>query len=312
MSTRREFIQNTAALTLGGILINKNAFGSTILNKNKLPEPGIQLFTVFNEMKTDPTGTLKKIVAAGYKNIESAFDFYGQTPKEFFNLCRDLVLQWRAHHVSGAPFKMPPESQRSANFKIPLGPDGKPMTFPKMKNLKENGTEIVDLVAEGGIKYLVCANMPISSVDELKEAVDILHITAEKTQKAGIQLMYHNHTSEFKKIDDLMPYDYLLTELSADELKMELDLGWALTAGKDPVEIFKNNPNRFPLWHIKDMDAAGNILPFGKGELDFKAIFENASIAGLEYFFIEQDFPEHPLEDIKISIQNFNKFKLTF
>ena len=60
------------------------------------------------------------------------------------------------------------------------------------------------------------------------------------------------------------------------------------------------------------MDAAGNILPFGKGELDFKAIFENASIAGLEYFFIEQDFPEHPLEDIKISIQNFNKFKLTF
>ncbi|MFM7720485.1 MAG: hypothetical protein ACKO52_04985 [Sediminibacterium sp.] len=43
----------------------------------------------------------------------------------------------------------------SPNFKIPNGPDGKPLSFPMMMTLKYNSQELIDLVAEAGIPCLM-------------------------------------------------------------------------------------------------------------------------------------------------------------
>jgi hypothetical protein len=59
------------------------------------------------------------------------------------------------------------------------------------------------------------------------------------------------------------------------------------------------------------MTAAGEIVPFGNGAYDFKETFENLDIAGVEYCFLEQDFPKKPFEDIVTSITNFDNFKKT-
>ena len=77
-----------------------------------------------------------------------------------------------------------------------------------------------------------------------------------------------------------------------------MDLGWVFKAGKNPVDIFKQNKGRIPLLHVKDMNADGGIVPFGNGVYDFKETFKNLDIAGVEYFFIEQDFPRKPFDDI--------------
>src|SRR5206468_5512062 len=131
----------------------------------------------------------------GYKEIESAFSrkggYYGMTPKEFKNLISGLGMNWRSHHVLGAPFRLPPGA------KMPTGADGKPISFPPMKNLTENYQQLVDDAAEGGISYLVCANIPVYTMDDLKKAVDIFSKTAEACKKAGIQFAYHNHATEF-------------------------------------------------------------------------------------------------------------------
>jgi len=309
MNARRKFLQQAATLTLGATLFNRSSWANGFINSAKLPAPGIQLFTLFNDMDIDTLGTLKKVAAAGYKNIESAFSkqpgIYGKQPKEFRTIIQDLGMQWRSHHVVGAPLRLPP------GYKIPLGPDGQPMKFPPMKNLKDNSQEMVDLVAEAGIEYLVCANIPIGTGDEIKEAAAILQKTGEQAKKAGLQLVYHNHASEFNTTDGIVSYDYFLTQISADTLKMELDLGWVFKAKKNPVTIFNQNKGRFPLIHVKDMDAAGNIVPFGTGNYDFKETFQHMDAAGLKYYFLEQDFPKNPLEDIKTAIQNFEKFKNT-
>ena len=92
-------------------------------------------------------------------------------------------------------------------------------------------------------------------------------------------------------------------------MKFELDLGWVFKAGKDPVEIFKNQKGRFPLLHVKDMTATGEIVPFGEGVYDFKDTFKNTDIAGMKYFFLEQDFPKKPFDNIVTAATNFNKFK---
>jgi sugar phosphate isomerase/epimerase len=309
MKSRRNFLQQATALTIGGALLSQNSWAESFFRTKKLPETGIQLFTIILEMEKDPVGALQKLAAAGYKNIESAFNkpgsFYGKKPKEFKALVHDMGMEWRSHHVVGSPIKPPP------NFKIPNGPDGKPMSFPKMMTLKDNSQELVDLVAEAGIPYIICSSIGIETGDEIKASAEILQTAGEQAKKAGLLFGYHNHATEFDVKDGVIAYDYFTSQIAADLLKLELDLGWVFKAGKNPVDIFKQNKGRIPMLHVKDMNATGDIVPFGNGVYDFKETFKNLDIAGVEYFFIEQDFPKNPFDDIVTSMNNFNQFKKT-
>jgi sugar phosphate isomerase/epimerase len=104
---------------------------------------------------------------------------------------------------------------------------------------------------------------------------------------------------EFHEVEGKIPYDLILTET---KLKMELDLAWAVKGGKDPVELFKQNPGRFPLWHVKDLDAERKtILPIGSGTIDYKRIFTASSTAGMQHFFVEHDMPKDAFASIKAS-----------
>ena len=57
--------------------------------------------------------------------------------------------------------------------------------------------------------------------------------------------------------------------------------------------MFRANPGRYRLWHVKDVTGLGtsatSFVPVGEGEIDYRAVFAAAQIAGLEHFFIEQD-----------------------
>jgi sugar phosphate isomerase/epimerase len=236
MKNRRQFLEEAAALTIGGALLSNAGWANSLFPKKALPAPGIQLFTLFNEMDQDTVGALQKVATAGYKNIESAFSkqqgFYGKKPKEFKALLHDMGMEWRSHHVIGRPFKMPP------NTKLPNGPDGKPITIPVMKNLEDNSQEFVDQIAEAGVPYLVCANINISTGDEIKKSAEVLQRAGEQAKKAGVQLAYHNHATEFDATDGIVSYDYFTSQISADILKMELDLGWVFKAGRNPCLLY--------------------------------------------------------------------------
>jgi sugar phosphate isomerase/epimerase len=299
MNTRRSFLKQTAALTAGGFFVRNQSFGSFFPVAAK-PGPGLQLFTLFSTMDDDVVGNIKAIAAIGYKEIESAFSkkggYYGMSPKEFAKLVKDNGMHWRSHHVLGAPFKMP------AGAKMPTGADGKPIVIPHMKNLRDNMQELVDQAAEGGVDYLVCANTPIGSLDEIKSSIETLNKTGEAAKKAGLLFAYHNHDAEFKEVSGVIPYDLILAETDADTVKMELDLAWTIKAGKDPLELFRKNKGRFHLWHVKDLDKDGKIVELGKGTLDLKRVFDNAGDSGMKYYFVEQDGAPKPLENIATSL----------
>ncbi len=92
---------------------------------------------------------------------------------------------------------------------------------------------------------------------------------------------------------------------------MELDLAWAVKGGQDPVELFKQNPGRFPLWHVKDLDSTREIIePVGSGTIDFKRIFAASETAGLNYYFIEHDLPKDPWDSIQKSYTVLKRWRL--
>lgn len=302
MTTRRSFLQKSA-LAMGGLALSQDLFANLLPAARPM---GLQLFTFFNEIDNDVPGTIQKIASVGFTEIESAFSkkggFYGMKPKEFAALLKDKGLTWKSHHVFGAPFKLPPGA------KPPTGPDGKPIVIPPMKNLKENAQELVDAVAEGGVTYLVCANIPITTLDDIKSSVEILNKAGELAKKAGLTFAYHNHDAEFRPVEGQLPYDIFLKQVDSSLMKMELDLAWAIKGGKDPVQLFNENPGRFPLWHVKDLSADyQKVESVGNGVIDFKTIFVNTSKSGMKHFFVEHDMPANPLESITTSFANLKK-----
>ena len=305
MSNRRNFLKKSGTIALGSLILTKEMRASFFAHAPIHPV-GLQLYTLFNVIDADVKGTLKKVADIGYKEVESAFSklggFYGMKPKEFAALTKDTGLSWKSHHVIGAPFKMPPGA------KMPTGADGKPMVIPPMKNLRDNMQELVDQAAEGGIPYLVCANIPTGTMDEIKSSIEILNKTGEACKKVKITFAYHNHDMEFKSVEGQIPYNMLLDGTSPDIMKMELDICWVTKAGVDPVELFKKHPGRFPLWHVKDIDKdMTGPQPVGTGIVDFKRIFANAETAGMKDFFVEHDMPADAFASITTSYNNLQK-----
>src|SRR5216683_784287 len=145
--------------------------------------------------------------------------------------------------------------------------------------------------------------------------------TLEAAQKAGIQFAYHNHAFEFEPSEALggkLPYDFLLAETDAKLVKMEMDLCWITVGGHDPLEYFNRYPDRFPLVHVKDWSTKGpggndyggatgaaskpgHIADPGQGEVDFKRVFAESGKAGIQHYFVENDEPKSPFDDLKIS-----------
>jgi sugar phosphate isomerase/epimerase len=298
---RRNFLIGAGAAAAGTMILPKMA--SAFFARPAGHAVGVQLFTFFGVVELDVKGTLKKIADIGYTEIESAFSklphYYGADPKGFAAMCKDAGLTWKSHHVLGAPFKMP------KGFKMPNGPDGKPMALPAhMANLRDDMQKLVDEAAEGGIPYLVCANIPTGTLDEIKESNEILNKTGEACKKAKIQLCYHNHDMEFKEVDGKVPYHLMLEGLDKHLVKMELDLAWATKAGVNVVELFKAHPGRFPLLHVKDITKDGMLEPVGEGVVDFKDIFANTKVAGVQHYFVEHDMPKDAFASITTSYKN--------
>lgn len=288
MQNRRNFIKNLGVLSLS--TLSANALLEPLMSKRHKPL-GVQLFTFFNTIDNDVKGTLQQIRNIGYREIESAFSlkggYYGMKPKEFAAMIKDVGLSWQSHHVMGAPVTI------------------NNTTFP---SLKTDAQALIDSVAEGGAKYLVCASINVETLDKTKESAEILNKAGELAKKAGLIFCYHNHDREFKVMDGQTPFDILSSQIKPDLMKFELDLAWIAKAGIDPVELFKKHPKRFPLVHVKDFDKDfKNLLPVGEGVIDFKNIFDASKIGGIKHFFVEHDRATEAFKSITSSMGYLKK-----
>jgi sugar phosphate isomerase/epimerase len=315
MATRRKFLQQSGTFALAGLLLPRLGNANNLFEKKETMPIGLQLYTLGDLMTTDTKGTLEKLAAIGYKEVESAGskkgNFYGYTPKEFSAMVKDAGLHWRSAHVGGAPFtmdqvmKMAKTAEDSARIKTYME---KLKDAPKPLNLTDNYQQLADDAAEGGLSYLVCSSIPVSTMDEIKTAADVFSKTGEACKKNGVQFAYHNHVTEFDEIEGTRPFDYILNNTDKEIVKMELDLAWATKAKQDPVELFKLHPGRYPLWHVKDLDKTTmNPAEVGAGVVDFKHVFENAKLSGMQYFFVEQDGAPQPLQNVTNSYNYLKK-----
>jgi len=258
---------------------------------------GLQLYTLRDQLAKDLEGTLRKVADIGYKEVElfgySDGKFFGKTAAEFASLLKGVgLVPVSGHYLAG-------------------------IAMPQMKGTLTNDWQrAVDDAAAMGVKYMNCAFLfpnERKTLDDYRRHAELFNKSAEVTRKAGIRFGYHNHDFEFQKLDGQEPYDILLKQTDKSLVHMELDLYWTAFAGKDPVELFKQNPGRFPLWHLKDMEKSESrtFAEVGTGSIDFQRILNAGKTAGLKHFFVEQDVCKRPpLEAVQISYGNVMKLSV--
>jgi sugar phosphate isomerase/epimerase len=276
--TRRTFLGQMAMSTL------IPAVGRAA--EQRIQRLGLQLYTVRTEMAKDFEGTLAKVAAAGYQEVEFA-GYFDQDPKN--------VRAILDRHKLKAP---------SAHIDYPT--------------VETKLNQAIDAAHAAGHQFLV--NPWID--EEMRKQPDIWQRVAatfnkagETCKKAGIQFAYHNHHFEFVPVNGVMPFDLLLKECDASLVKMELDLCWITVAQKDPLTYFQRYPGRFPLVHVKGVkkvpegqapvpfdQAIPNITDVGSNDvIDWKRILARSSQAGIQHYFVEHDQPQSPFDSIRTS-----------
>ena len=121
----------------------------------------------------------------------------------------------------------------------------------------------------------------------------------------GKYFMYHNHHTEFIKIDGLTVLEKLSQEFSPQELGFTLDTYWVQTGGGDPAEWLEKLSGRVPCIHLKDYAYGAKMAVIGEGNINFDRVFKNAETAGTEYMLVEQDdcYGEDPFDCLKRSYE---------
>jgi sugar phosphate isomerase/epimerase len=290
--SRRTFLKTASASAAGA------ALGSAVpkLMANPLGLPvGLQLYSVRDILPTDYAGTLRQLAALGYREVEAA-GFFGHSPSEVKQAMDHAGLQCVSAH------------------------------YP-LKDLLPKVDEVIQFGNDLGLKYIVCASPMLKDRSRVKDpasraaresmtlddwrwnAEQFNHI-GERVHAAGMRFAYHNHTAEFRSENGTVFYDELLHSTDPAKVAMEMDCGWVVVGGKNPVDYLTRYPSRFSMLHVKDFKMGGaaysNSEPppsaeLGRGSIDYHLVFEAAKKAALEHAFVEQETFDMPaMEALKI------------
>ena len=303
-SSRRDFLKLAGAASVAAF-----AFRNVLpLDAYPLGLPlGLQLYSLRELLPKDFDGTLKAIAAAGYTEVEAA-GFYAMSAPEFKQSMTTAGLKCVSAHY-------------------PLS-----MLQPQLES-------IITYANQLGLQYIVCSSPSLEDPSRVKLApkdpgyheawvnaftLDDWKWNAQQYNEIGARVKgydmkfgYHNHTTEFRKLKNVVPYDQLIKLTDPDLVTFEMDCGWVSVAGYNPVEFLNKYPTRISMLHVKDFDLKKGTehlqsTELGHGTIDYRPIFEAAKKEGhITHYFVEQeDFDMPPLEAIKIDAEYMQNLKV--
>ncbi|MET0569861.1 MAG: sugar phosphate isomerase/epimerase [Pedobacter agri] len=254
---------------------------------------GLQLYSLRVDLPKDLKGTIEKVGKAGFSQVETygfsiKDQFWGLTPIEFKKLLAANGLTAVSNHFSlGSYLSDGNTSELKASIAAAKVLGSKYVTIPYLdQSIRKTAADYKKIAAK-------------------------INVAAKMCKDAGLRLAYHNHDFEFEKFGETTGYQILLNETDKNLVDFELDLYWVARSGNDPLKLFKQNPGRFTMWHVKDMDKTNPELnaEVGTGSIDWKPIFAAAKLSGMKYFFVEHEtnYKPNPIESVAASCDYIKK-----
>lgn len=296
-SSRRSFLRNSA-FGLGALAFASPALqGLAAVKYKKLV--GVQLYSVRDDMRKDPQGTLNALAEMGYKYVEHANymnrKFYGWEAKEFRKRLDDLGMKMPSGHTV--------------------------MGKAHWDDAKNDFTDLwkytVEDAAIMGQELVISPSIDMGIRKDknlLLKYMEIFNKSGELCNKSGMRFGYHNHDFEFsEKLEGELLYDIMLNNTDPKLVAQQLDIGNMINGGGVPAEVMKKFPGRFVSMHVKDEVPAktghehfeSTILGKGSGQIDVQALVKlGDKEGGTKHFIIEQEAYQglQPLDCMKENI----------
>jgi sugar phosphate isomerase/epimerase len=276
--TRRDFVKAAAA---GAFVAGLPDLWASPLD---LPL-GLQLYSVREFLPKEYDGTLQKLAAMGYREVEAA-GFYGHSAAEVKRSMEQAGLRCVSAHYSLPQLK--PNVEETIAYGKSLGLRFIICSSPMLRN-PQKGASWLDA-------------MKAMSLDDWKWNADQFNEIGAKVKAAGMRFGYHNHFFEFHEKDGVLPYDILLQSTDPKLVTFEMDCGWVVVGGQKPQHYLTKYPERYSMLHIKEFNLNGwkpGTVPvsaeLGRGSIDYGPIFAAAKKAPIRHIFNEQEaYPDMP------------------
>jgi sugar phosphate isomerase/epimerase len=248
---------------------------------------GCQTYPVRDALGKDFPGTLKELAAIGYKSIEMC------SPAGYAKAGYGPLAGLKGSEIK--------QTIQSAGLRC----ESSHFNF---RELKENLDERIGWAKEVGLKQMICSTFgikPGATLGDWTKAADELNQIAGKVQKAGMQCGFHNHNFEFEKVDGVLIYDHLMSNLDAKLVKMQFQVS-VISQGYEAATYFKKYPGRFISIHLQDWSPAEKKqVAVSKGSVDWPGLFRAAKTGGVKNYFVELDLnalkESYPyLHDLKV------------
>ena len=297
-TSRRTFVKSGALAVIGAAILPRSVFAFSAQKATV----GLQLYSVRDDMKSDPKGSLKKLADMGYKVVEHAGyadgKFYGFKPSEFKKILEDLGLMMYSGHV---------------DFGMKAWDASK-------KDFTDTWKQTVEDAAFMGQKYVITPELAENAqkdYDELLKVIDLWNKCGELCQKHGMKFGYHDDFNENAILHGKKLYDIIMEKSDPKLTLQQYDIANLYNAaGTDPMEIIKKYPGRFDSLHVKDVLKEKNkenmhdSTILGKGVLNVNDVVALAVKNGAWLLIIEQEAyqNENPMDCAKDDLAAMKKW----
>jgi len=270
---RREFIETAGVISSAALIPLRSRWNSAIAAEGF--EMGYQLYSIRDAMAIDPLKTLTDLKGMGYTH----FEIYGYQDKE------DKIYGYRSTELRKVVDDL--------DVKITSGHYG---FAPYLEKSDDELRRFVDrcmICADNlGSKYITWPWIAPEqrNMETYKRMIDKLNVVGDHLSDSAFEFTYHNHGFEFERHDGTSCYDLILKRTDANLVKLQMDMYWVMhSADITPKLLVENNPGRFVMWHLKDMDAASrDYTELGNGSINYLNLLPDPVDSGLEYYYIEQ------------------------
>ncbi len=279
---RREFVTRVG-IGLAGLHVLPGALRVPNGNVRRLTRIGIQAYGVRHELARDLDGTLARLRAIGYTDMEVNWHI-GMTPSPALHAALERAgIRASSAHMTSEPIMVGWERHLEA--------------------------------ARGmGHEQLVCYGMPSDGAltpDDWRDWADRFNTAGATAKHHGIQLAYHTEPEMLRPIGGEIPLDLFATRLDPSAARLQLDIGNMAMAGADPVAYLARYADRVCSLHIKDVPVMGKMgdTELGAGVLDLKRILSLVRDPDHTLFFVEQEGAKDPLESSRIDFAYLSKLE---
>jgi len=244
---------------------------------------GMQLWCVRQQLAGDVPGTLAALAALGYQGVEleNAFGKSG--------------ADWRAW--------LDAAKLRACGFHHGLSE----LQGEKLATSVEFNQAI-------GNRNLIIRWLPppvYTSAELLKKTADEVNVVAERLKPHGMRVGYHNHTTDFNRIDGEYWWNRF-ADLTSKDVILQFDTGNASEMeGVTPQSFIARNAGRTVSMHVKPFSKQDKNAYLGADELDWPAIMKAAEgVGGIEWYIVEYEKEGvPPLEALGANLKAFLKLR---